>query len=182
MGLTKWNDILNKPKGVDNIEEIMLEISDLSASVLSISEDVGEIELSISDLSASVLSISEDVGEIALDVSQLSATVLSISGEIADIKTIDDAHNENFMQVNDTWQIPADVWAHKLILVEMRRQGIGGYLMVEKSGVNAFDVGLKISAVSGQYYDFTISSTGLLTLKSKSADINDPFVQVFGIL
>ena len=86
MALTSWNDILNKPKGVDNIEEIALEVSDLSASVLSINEDIGEIQLDISDLSASVLSISEDVGEIALDVSQLSASVLSIAGDVEDLQ------------------------------------------------------------------------------------------------
>ena len=62
MALTNWGDILNKPKGIDEVPEIALTVEQLSASVLSISEDVGEI--------------AEDVQEIALEVSQLSASTL----------------------------------------------------------------------------------------------------------
>lgn len=76
MALTSWNDILNKPKGVDNIEELALTVEQLSSSVLSISEDVGELALDVSDLSASVLSIGGDVQELDLTVSQLSASNL----------------------------------------------------------------------------------------------------------
>ena len=86
MAFTSWNDILNKPKGIADVEELALTVEQLSASVLSISEDVGELELSVSDLSASVLSISEDVGELALDVSQLSASVLSIASDVDSLK------------------------------------------------------------------------------------------------
>ena len=63
MALTSWNDILNKPKGVDNVEELALTVEQLSASVLSISEDVGELALDVSQLSASVISITEDISE-----------------------------------------------------------------------------------------------------------------------
>lgn len=64
MALTNWNDILNKPKGIDQVEEIALEVSALSSSVLTIAGDVQELELSVSDLSASVLTIGEEVQEI----------------------------------------------------------------------------------------------------------------------
>mgnify|MGYP006896836213 CR=1 FL=1 len=59
MALTNWNDILNKPNGIDEVPEIALTVEQLSASVLSISEDVGEIALDVSQLSASVLTIGE---------------------------------------------------------------------------------------------------------------------------
>lgn len=88
MALTSWNDILNKPKAVADVEELALTVEQLSASVLSINEDLGELELSVSDLSATVLSISEDVGELALDVSQLSASVLSINNKIENIEEL----------------------------------------------------------------------------------------------
>ena len=61
MALTNWNDILNKPKGIDQIEEIALEVSELSSSVLTIAGDVQDLELSVADLSASVLTIGEKV-------------------------------------------------------------------------------------------------------------------------
>ena len=64
MALTNWNDILNKPKGIDEVPEIALTVEQLSASVLSISKDVGEIALDVSQLSVSVLSIAEDVEEL----------------------------------------------------------------------------------------------------------------------
>ena len=64
MALTNWNDILNKPKGIDQIEEIALEVSELSSSVLTIAGDVQELELSVADLSASVLEVKGDVTEI----------------------------------------------------------------------------------------------------------------------
>ena len=64
MALTSWNDILNKPKGIAEVEELALTVEQLSASVLSISEDVGEIALDVSQLSASVLSIASDVDDI----------------------------------------------------------------------------------------------------------------------
>ena len=62
MALTNWNDILNKPKGIDEVPEITLTVEQLSASVLSLGEDVGEI--------------AGDVQEIALEISQLSASNL----------------------------------------------------------------------------------------------------------
>ena len=64
MALTNWNDILNKPKGIDEVPEIALTVEQLSASVLSLGEDVGEIALDVSQLSTSVLSIGEDVEEL----------------------------------------------------------------------------------------------------------------------
>ena len=79
MGLTKWNDILNKPKGIDNIEEIALDVSQLSASVLSISQDVGEIALDVSQLSASVLSIAEMVEEETYTITNEQEDKINIS-------------------------------------------------------------------------------------------------------
>ena len=64
MALTNWNDILNKPKGIDEVPEIALTVEQLSTSVLSISEDVGEIALDVSQLSASVLTIGGEVEEL----------------------------------------------------------------------------------------------------------------------
>ena len=46
MALTSWNEILNKPKGVDEVPEIALTVEQLSASVT-------EIALEVSQLSAS---------------------------------------------------------------------------------------------------------------------------------
>lgn len=65
MALTSWNDILNKPKAVADVEELALTVEQLSASVLSINEDLGEIALDVSQLSASVLSIAGDVEELS---------------------------------------------------------------------------------------------------------------------
>lgn len=130
MGLTKWSDILNKPKAIEEVDELALKVSDLSASVLSIAGDVGELELSVSDLSASVLSISEDLGEVAEDVqeiafevSQLSASILPMSAEDpTTIKNKIDSNNHNIVisgyinafRVNDnraicTFPVPADI-------------------------------------------------------------------------
>lgn len=47
MALTFWNDILNKPEG---LEELPLKVSDLSASVLDLAEDIGEIAESVSGI------------------------------------------------------------------------------------------------------------------------------------
>ena len=63
MALTNWNDILNKPAAIEQVEEIALEVSQLSSSVLTIAGDVQELELSVADLSASVLTIGEEVEE-----------------------------------------------------------------------------------------------------------------------
>ena len=84
MALTNWNDILNKPKGIDEVPEIALSVEQLSASVLSISEDVGEI--------------AGDVQEIALEVSQLSASVLPISSE-------DNTSTKEVIDNNKKWKL-----------------------------------------------------------------------------
>lgn len=83
MALTNWNDILNKPKGIDEVPEIALTVEQLSASVLSISEDVGEIALDVSQLSASVLpmasndptTIKENINNIKISYPTLTFTV-----------------------------------------------------------------------------------------------------------
>ena len=66
MALTNWNDILNKPKGIDEVPEIALTVEQLSASVLSLGEDVGEIALDVSELSTSILTIGEKVDKLTL--------------------------------------------------------------------------------------------------------------------
>ena len=81
MALTSWNDILNKPKAVADVEELALTVEQLSASVLSISEDVGELALDVSQLSASVLSIAgevddlSDTGSIAITNTHIGVTI-----------------------------------------------------------------------------------------------------------
>lgn len=66
MALTNWNDILNKPKGIDEVPEI--------------AEDVGEI--------------AEDVQEIALEVSNLSASTLPYSSTQSTKDKIDEISNQ----------------------------------------------------------------------------------------
>ena len=43
MALTNWNDILNKPNGINQIEEIALDVSHLSSSVLEIKTENGHV-------------------------------------------------------------------------------------------------------------------------------------------
>lgn len=83
MALTSWNDILNKPKGVDSVEELTLTVEQLSASVLSISEDLGEV--------------AEDVQEIVLTIEQLSASNLPYS----DTQSTKEAIDEPIVKLNN---------------------------------------------------------------------------------
>ena len=93
MALTNWNDILNKPNGIDEVPEIALTVEQLSTSVLSISEDVGEI--------------AGDVQEIALEVSQLSASVLPMGS--SDTTTIKDNLIQKYPNLNITTTLGTEI-------------------------------------------------------------------------
>lgn len=96
MALTNWNDILNKPKGIEEAAELELQVQQLSASVLSISEDVGEIALDVSQLSASVLpmasdnptTIKENIDNIKISYPTLTFTVKTgVSMTVQDLRS-----------------------------------------------------------------------------------------------
>ena len=95
MALTNWNDILNKPKGIDEVPEIALTVEQLSASVLSISEDVGEI--------------AGDVQEIALEISQLSASTLPYSSTQSTKQKIDELSEKAITSINKYSQITGGI-------------------------------------------------------------------------
>ena len=78
MALTFWNDLLNKPEG---LEELPLKVSDLSASVLDLAEDVGEI--------------ARDVGELAEDVGELTGIVNNKIGAWSFVGTITNLQSQD---------------------------------------------------------------------------------------
>lgn len=174
MALTNWNDILNKPKGIDEVPEIALTVEQLSASVLSISEDVGEI--------------AGDVQEIALEISQLSASILPYSSEETIKEAIDTKMSETFsttdpLAVNDTLQIPVNLLGYKVLLITLRRAGKAAslFLVTEKMAAGVYNYGIAGFCDATNYYSITVSQTGLITLVAKSADLGDAHVDIIGI-
>ena len=96
--------------------------------------------------------------------------------------TIDSANSGGTIAVNSTWQIPADVWSHKLVNLEFRRGGIGGYITIDTATAPYFNNGLQVTGVSGYYYSFTVSSTGLITVTGKSQALDSPYIFANGYL
>lgn len=88
MALTNWNDILNKPAGIE-------EAASLAEDVQEISEDVGEIALDVSELSASVLSIAGEVEQIQEDIQEHFVSVTADG-----VKTIKTLLNDLFTLIN----------------------------------------------------------------------------------
>ena len=80
MALTNWNDILNKPNGIDEVPEIALTVEQLSASVLSLGEDVGEIAGDVLEITQDIL---KDVEFINITNSSDGITYTQTFSEIA---------------------------------------------------------------------------------------------------
>ena len=85
----------------------------------------------------------------------------------------------NAVAVNGTCQIPADNLLHyDAITICMNRNDYSGGVTVTTAQIRAGDCnsGMCIFCAHDKYYEFTISSTGLLTLTAESG-LSDPYIR-----
>ena len=91
------------------------------------------------------------------------------------------AQSTGVVAVSGTFQIPADVLNHNIIIVSLRRQGKGGSNAFLKSELLSFDVELGAVVSPSGYYKYRVSTSGLITLND-IVGLAEPFITVTGIL
>lgn len=91
----------------------------------------------------------------------------SVAGRIRALETVDYYQVPNAVADNATAQIPSTVWAHRYILINIRRYGYLGSMLIRKQNIveGACGAGVCIY-VSTSPKVFKISETGLLTALS----------------
>lgn len=84
------------------------------------------------------------------------------------------------MSINSTLQIPANVMAKKMVCIVARRYGLAGTTVIPIRAItdNAFGAGFEIIATEACKWTFDVSTTGLITLKSRVGD-SDPFIDFY---
>lgn len=115
------------------------------------------------------------------DATTLGAEDREIKQSLSDLATVDTGDSPSILNVNDTFQIPANVWKHNLIIVSARRQGLGNSTVFRKSDLASFDAGFNLMASNTESYRLKCSNTGVLTLISKTSGLNEPFITTTGI-
>ena len=87
--------------------------------------------------------------------------------------------------IGSTYQIPANVLAHNIIIISMARYGFGGSMAISSELIRAgfLSQGFHINrgSASAEYWMAKISDTGLLTMLSSSTSSDAPNVQIVGI-
>ena len=191
--IARYNSTTGKWTDSSDLSDLELSVSQLSSSVLSIAGDVDALELTVSQMSASTLpydantSTKQKIDNVESSIPTSASDLpydnnTSTKAKIDAVNQKDYAQSSSFLNVNDTWQIPSAVWAHTFILIGIRRQGLGGYMLVDKNEVHNFDNSMIIPEQDGNYYKFKISNTGLFTLTGKSSGLNEPVIMARGFL
>ena len=96
------------------------------------------------------------------------------------IPTMDAIESSSAIGVNGTYQIPATILAHSLIIVGVRRQGKGNSSIFQKDDLFARDVGFMLATNPTDYCVLKCNSSGLLTVVSLN-NMSDVFIRVIGI-
>lgn len=101
-------------------------------------------------------------------------------GYFSELTSIVRSADHGPLTLNGTYQIPSEILAKKLILIEFRRFGLGGSVVVPLIALTAgsFTSGIEIAASETCKWTFSISETGLITLKSRIGDA-DPWVDLY---
>ena len=84
--------------------------------------------------------------------------------------------------VGGTFQIPASVLAHKIIVICFRRYGYFGQTIISKAqmALSAYGASTRLWGDSQNYWDIKISDSGVITLVAISGTAF-PFVDCLGI-
>ena len=112
---------------------------------------------------------------------QARADIVSINNSLTQLGTVDTATSSSVISVNGTYQIPANVLAHTIIIVSCRRQGRGNSSAFLKSDLLQYDVQFMCASTSNGFYTLSCSNTGLLTVTGITG-LSEPFITVTGIL
>lgn len=101
-------------------------------------------------------------------------------GHFTELTSIVRSVDHGPLTLNGTYQIPSEILAKNLILIEFRRYGLGGTVVVPLAALTggAFNAGIEIAASEACKWTFSISETGLITLKSRIGD-SDPWVDLY---
>lgn len=85
--------------------------------------------------------------------------------------------------VSGTYQIPANVLAHSIITISMRRWSYAGSVTIPKDNIaaGAYTNAITIWGEHDMYAEFSISTTGLITITAISANWTDVFIDLIGI-
>jgi len=94
--------------------------------------------------------------------------------------TLDSAESSGTVGVNGTWQIPSAVLNHTLVIVSIRRQGLGNSAIFSVDDLKARDVGFMLASSPTQYGILKCDNNGLLTVLTLN-NMNDVFVRAIGI-
>lgn len=87
-----------------------------------------------------------------------------VSNKITALETIDYYQVPNAVPDNGTAQIPASVWAHRYILINVRRYGYFGSMLIRKQNIVEGQLGASCCIyVSSSPKFFKINETGLFT-------------------
>ena len=97
-----------------------------------------------------------------------------------DIPTLHRAESSGAVGVNGTWQIPTAVLNHALVIVSIRRQGLGNSAIFTKDDLFARDNGFMLASSPTQYGILKCDNNGLLTVLTLS-NMNDVFIRAIGI-
>lgn len=106
------------------------------------------------------------IDEVNSDVNSITPTIASSTSTLA---------------VNDTYQIPASVMSHNMILIQMYRYSRGGSVLFDKATLGNLGGSAFIPcAATGYGWEITVSSTGLITLTKLVSGTGEPTVRVVG--
>ena len=115
-----------------------------------------------------------------------SLAAVATSGSYSDllnkptIPNVDLAESSSVVGVNGTWQIPATILNHALVIVSIRRQGLGNSAIFSVDDLKARDNGFMLASSPTSYGILKCDSNGLLTVAALNS-MSDVFIRAIGL-
>ena len=125
---------------------------------------------------------------------QISVTANGVSGAIGQVQEqvnavengliVDKSQSTGPVDVDGTFQIGANVLSHNIIIVGMHRYAYGASVVLQKEVLEAglYANGCGIYVDRSTYVNFTVTNTGLLTIKERAAGWGPVNILTYGIL
>ena len=189
-----YDDLLNKPSipaaqvnsDWDALSGVAQILNKPSLSTVATSGDYGDLLNKPTIPAAQVNSDWNANSGVAQILNKPSLATVATSGAYSDlsgkptIPTVDLAESSSVVGVNGTWQIPATILNHALVIVSIRRQGLGNSAIFSVDDLKARDNGFMLASSPNSYGILKCDSNGLLTVTALNS-MSDVFIRAIGL-
>jgi len=121
--------------------------------------------------------IDEAIGEIGN-----KGSLQSQIDTLGEFVSFDSARSSSTLTKSTSYAIPANVYSHTFLLLQLRRWSYASSVMIEVELLKSdAEQHFRLTSHGGRYWDVTISQAGVITMQDLGGSAGEPYIAVFGL-